>query len=88
MCVCHVPVWRPSLCKVVKVKPGLFWRSQNDGDARAVENLLMYAVNREWTNPKEKCVVAVSKNERSWAGSPKDTDILSHNPCRGDVLQY
>ena len=46
-----------SLCEAVKMKPGLPWRLQDVGDARAVGSLLRRAADREWNQPKrEKCV--------------------------------
>ena len=55
------------LCEAVVVKPGLPWRSQDVGDARAVGFMLRKVANREWNQPKRKKYVAVNKAERSWS---------------------
>ena len=36
-----------SLCEVVKLKPGLFWRIQDVRDARVMGNLLKRTADRE-----------------------------------------
>ena len=54
------------LCEAVKLKPGLPWRPQNVGDARAIGYLSRRAANREWNQPKRKKCVSVNKAERSW----------------------
>ena len=55
-----------SLCEAVKMKPGLPWRLQDVGDARAVGHLLRRAANREWKQPKRMKWFTVNKAERSW----------------------
>ena len=54
------------LCETVKLKPGLLWRPQDVGDAKAVGDLSRRAADREWNQPSSKKCVAVSKAERSW----------------------
>ena len=50
----------------MKVKPGLPWRPQDIGNARAMGYLPRRATNREWNQSKKKKCVAVNKAERSW----------------------
>lgn len=42
------------LGEAVKVKPGLLWRPQDVGDARAVGYLPRRAANREWDQPRRE----------------------------------
>ena len=53
------------LCQAVKVKPGLPWRPQNVGDARAMGYLPRKAPNKAWNQPRRKECSAISKAERS-----------------------
>lgn len=48
------------------MKPGLCWRPQDNGDARAVVYLLRKAANRIWNQPKGKKSILVNKPERNW----------------------
>ena len=54
------------LREAVKLNPGLSWRPQEDGDARAIGYLLKKATNRKWNQSnKVKCVV-VNKAKKNW----------------------
>ena len=60
------PCMEGPLYEAVKMKPGLCWRPQDNGDARAVEYLLRKAANRKWNQPKGKKSILVNKPERNW----------------------
>ena len=62
------------VCESVKVKPGLPWRPQDVGKARAAEYLPRRAANREWNQPRRKKCVVVNKVERNWR-SEKHFDV-------------
>lgn len=53
------------LCQAVKVKPGLPWRPQNVGDARAVGYLPRRTANRKWNQSKREKCAAANQAERS-----------------------
>ena len=62
------------LCKAVKLKPGMLWRSQDVGDARDMVYLTRKTADGEWKQLKRKKSVAGTKAERSWR-SEKGFDI-------------
>lgn len=45
----------------MKVKPGLWWKPQVVGDARAVRDLSRRALYREQRSPRERCVLQTTK---------------------------
>ena len=51
--------------ETVGLKPGLPWRPQDVGDARAVSHLLTEAATKEWNQPKRWKCVSDTKAERS-----------------------
>ena len=61
------------LCEAVKMKPGLPWRPQNVGDARAMGYLLRGAANKELNQPKRIKYMVLTKAGRSWI-SEKHSD--------------
>lgn len=48
-------------CEAVKVKPELYWRPQDFGDAKVMQYQSWRAAYRVWDQPKRRKCVAVNK---------------------------
>lgn len=77
----HGHLERP-LWEALKVKPGLCWRPQDVGDARAMGYLPSRAADWGWNPPKRENCVAVNKAGADWS-SEEPFDVGHGDAERG-----